>query len=178
MNKKNKIFPAVLYPAIFLLVVFISSGCSTYNYARGGESYAGGYVVLRNNNIIPEYTIGRKNTAPQELSLAKKRFGRRKDKVDRFYKKIGIFYSPFNSIVGYPRAFLGVLCGLFKLPFMIVSDYRYEHNPKYKEIIDSREEKRKMRQDEELDRLKQELNLFIEKDLEIEEELEKALQLK
>ena len=72
---------------LVLLVVFLS-GCATYKFQRGKEPYHKGYVVSRDDYIIPEYTTGKDNSVPN-LEIAKKRFKKRKATVEYYYKKMG-----------------------------------------------------------------------------------------
>ena len=64
---------------LVLLVVFLSGGCATYKFQRGKTPYDKGYVVSRDDKIIPEYTIGENNSVPN-LELARERFKKRKNK--------------------------------------------------------------------------------------------------
>lgn len=151
--------------------MFFICGCVNYKYLYGVKSYGDGYVVSRNNTVIAEYTIGIDNKAPQDLDLAKERFQRRRGKVEYYYREMDIFYRPLSSFLSYPRAIFGAFCGVFKLPFIIVSDYRYEHNPKYRKIIDDRDAAEIKKERDKRESLEDEFSAFIKRDLNIEEEL-------
>ncbi len=128
-----------------LLLVFVASGCASYKYGSGIKPYGKGYVVLRNNTVIPEYTLGGDNKAPLDLDLEKERFKSRRSKVEYYYKKLNIIYSIYSSFITYPAAIVGMVGGVFKLPFIFVSDYRYEHNPEYRKKIDAKELERRIK---------------------------------
>jgi hypothetical protein len=154
---------------LIFILLFIFSGCANYKYTYGIAPYSDGYVVLRNNTLIPEYTIGRDKKAPKDLSLAKERFQRRRAKVEYYYKKMNVLYNPFSSLITYPLSLIGLISGIFKLPFIIISDYRYEHDPEYRERIDRLEEEKMKKEKEKRERLRKELDAFIMQDLQLEE---------
>lgn len=81
---------AVLFAALLLL-----SGCATYKFEHGKTPYDKGYVVARDRDVIPEYTIGKDNSAP-DLSLARERFRRRRKTVEQYYKKMDKMNSKFD----------------------------------------------------------------------------------
>lgn len=151
-----------------LVVAFVSSGCASYKYKTGIKPYGEGYMVSRNNTVIPEYTVGGENKAPLDLDLAKSRFKSRRSKVEYYYKKMNIIYSIYSSFVTYPTAIVGMVGGVFKLPFIFVSNYRYEHNPEYRKKIDALEMERRIRDAREREALKEKLNNFIAQELEKE----------
>jgi len=165
MSKKKSI-------AILLLFMFTAPGCVSYKYLQGVKPYGDDYVVSRNDTLIPEYTIGRDKKAPLDSSSAEERFKRRRAKVEYYYKKMDIFYDPLVSFASYPLSLVSMITGIFKLPFIAVSDYRYEHNPEYRKRIDKLEADKKRKEDEQRQKLQDELNAFIKRDLEIERELD------
>lgn len=154
-----------------LLILFTLSGCASYKYTSGGKPYGEGYIVLRNNTAIADYTIGKDNKAPLDLDLAKERFKKRRAQVECYYKKMGIIYSPYSSFVTYPAAIIGMVGGIFKLPFILVSDYRYEHNPEYRKKIDALEMERRIEDMKKRQELQDRLNNFIKKEIEKEDAL-------
>jgi len=140
-------------------------GCATYEFHRGEEPYDKGYVASRDDYIILEYTIGKDNTVP-DLKLAEARFNRRRRTVEHYYKKIGRIENNFKRTFWAPfEMFLGVLGGVFRIPFIAVSDYKYEYNPEYREKIDRIEEEREARQEARIKKLRDELNIYIQQDL-------------
>lgn len=117
---------------LFAVLLFIS-GCATYKFQQGKAPYDKGYVVARDGDVVLEYTIGKDNSAP-DLSLAKERFRRRRKTVEQYYKKMDKMKSKFDMFFWDPsRMFVNLLSGPFRVPFIAVSDYKYNHDPKYKE---------------------------------------------
>jgi len=151
--------------ALFLMVLFLS-GCATYKFHYGKKPYDSGYVASREDRTILEYTIGKDDSVSPDLELAKERFRRRRKVVEHYYKKMGRIDNNFRkNFWGFFEMFSGFLTGVFRLPFIIISDYRYEHNPEYQERIDSLEQEKETREQARLDKLKQELNTYIQQDL-------------
>ncbi len=160
---------------IFILLVLglFLSGCATYKFLPGKEPYDKGYVVSRENRAIPEYTIGQDNSVP-DLKLAKERFKRRKAVVEHYHKKMGYIQNNFTMMFWDPVQFIGgAVKGVFYLPYIIYSDYRYEHDPKYREKISKLEREQDAREKAYIEKLTDELNLYIQKDLAKEESLKK-----
>lgn len=113
------------------------TGCASYKYQKT-EAPEGktGYVVAREDRVIPEYTIGPDNSYPG-LQLAEARFKRRKDMVEYYYKKMDLIRNRFNDgVKTYGYLFIGIATSVFRLPFAATSDYRYEHDPAYKARMD------------------------------------------
>lgn len=125
-------------------------------------------MVSRNGTVMPEYTTGKDDMAPLELELAKKRFKARNAKVAHYYKKMGLIYNLSSSFIAYPVSFVGVAASVFKIPFILVSDYRYEHSPEYKKKIDALEMERVIKEKRAQQKLRDELNAFIKQELEKE----------
>lgn len=150
---------------LFLSVTFLS-GCAIYKFQRASEPYNKGYVVSRDDYVIPEYTVGKDNTAADNLELAKDRFGKRKNIVEHYYKKMGYVQNRFKMTFVDPCIlFLKMIGGVFRLPFIAVSDYKYERNPAYREKIIKMEEKQDAKEEARIQRLKEKLNIYIEKEL-------------
>jgi hypothetical protein len=55
--------------------------------------------------------------------------------------------------------------GIFYLPAMAVSDYKYEHNPEYRKKIIKMQNEEDAREAARIQKLKEELNSYIEKEL-------------
>lgn len=149
---------------LVLLVVFLS-GCATYKFQRGKEPYNKGYVVSRDDYIIPEYTIGKDNSVPN-LEIAKERFKKRKATVEHYYKKMGYIENNFKRAFWDPPVlFLKFIGGIFRLPSIAISDYKYEHNPQYREKIIKMQQEQDALEEARIQNLKEELNSYIQKDL-------------
>lgn len=155
---------------LFLLTLFLS-GCATYKFQRGNAPYGQGFVVSRDDRVIPEYTIGKDNSAPN-LKLAKERLKRRRDKVEYYYKRMGLIESRLKETFwDPPTLFLKFVGGIFRLPAIAISDYKYEHNPKYRERVKQLEEEKDKREEARIKKLKDELNVYIQKDSVSEKEV-------
>lgn len=150
---------------IFVLLTLFLSGCATYKFHHGKEPYDKGYVVSRDDYSILEYTIGQDNTVPG-ITLAKERFNRRKKIVEHYYKKMGFIENNFKKTFWNPATyFLKVAGGLFRLPFIVVSDYKYRHNPEYREKIRRLEDEKDTQEESRINKIKDELNVYIQQDL-------------
>lgn len=151
--------------SILLILIVFLSGCATYDFHYGKAPYDKGYVASRDNYPILEYTIGKDNNVP-DLKLSKERFDRRRKIVEHYYKKMGYIENHFKMTFWDPCVmFLKLVGGVFRLPFIAISDYRYGHNPKYKANIDRREEVKEALQEARIRKLKEGLNIYIQKDL-------------
>ncbi|MDD4894200.1 MAG: hypothetical protein PHW54_02675 [Candidatus Omnitrophica bacterium] len=149
---------------LVVLAVFLS-GCIPYTFQRGEPPYNKGYVVLRGNRAIVEYTIGKDNSVPR-LKLARERFKRRKDTVEHYYKKMGYIEDPLKMTFVDPLVtMIKLIGGIFYLPAMAVSDYKYEHNPEYRKKIIKMQNEEDAREAARIQKLKEELNSYIEKEL-------------
>ncbi|MDD5195981.1 MAG: PKD domain-containing protein [Candidatus Omnitrophica bacterium] len=150
---------------ILLGAIFFLSGCATYKFHHGKPPYDKGYVVSRDDYTIPEYTLGKDNSVPK-IKLAKERFKRRRNTVEDYYKKMGFIQNHFVMCTWEPIiTFLKIASGPFRLPFIAISDYRYEHNPKYKEKIKKQEAEQDLKEENRINALKVKLNAYVEKDL-------------
>jgi hypothetical protein len=150
-----------------LVLIFISllSGCSTYRFERGKPPYDNGYVVARNGYPIIEYTVGKDDSVP-DMQYAQERFKRRKETVEEYYEKMGLIESRFRQYFwDPPAALLDFVGGVFRLPFIAISDYKYRHDPKYKEKMDKLEEEKYAAEKKRVKLLRQELSAYIQKDL-------------
>lgn len=161
--KKSKICTAIL---IFTFCISIFLGCATYKYQLGKPPFDKGYIVLRDGYAIPEYTIGKDNSVPKEINLAEDRFKRRKNIVEHYYKKMGNIENRFKMAFWDPCiVFLKAIGGVFRFPSIAISDYRYEHNPKYRERIKKKEQEEDAKETMRIQKLKDELNIYIQKNL-------------
>lgn len=151
--------------SIYLLAVFILSGCATYKFKKSGPAAAQGYVVTYDDDSIIEYTVGKDKTLP-DLELAKERFKRRRVKVEYYYKKMGLIQSRLKEVFWEPPAmFVDFLGGILRWPFIAVADYRYNHNPKYKERVDRLDEQREALEKARINKLKEKLDIYVAEDL-------------
>lgn len=154
--------------SLILIFVLVLSGCASYKYSSGVKPYGEGYVVARNNTVIPEYTIGVENKAPLDLGLAKERFKARRGKVEYYYKKMEIIYNQLSAFMAYPSFIWGMVTGVFKLPFILASNYRYERNAAYRKKIDARDMEKRLSEERKRKELEDKLNNFIKQELEKE----------
>ena len=149
---------------LVVLTIFLS-GCATYKFQRDKAPYDKGYVASRDNYIIPEYTIGKDNSVPN-LGLAKERFRKRKDTVEYYYEKMGYIENKLKTTFWDPPVlFLKFIGGIFRLPSIAISDYKYEHNPKYREKIIKMQEEQDALEEARIQNLKRELNSYIQREL-------------
>lgn len=148
-----------------IMLALFTSGCATYKFQVGTAPYDKGYVVLRDNRVIPEYTIGKDNTAPS-LELARSRFRRRRRMIEDFYKKMEVIENRFKENVADRTVFfLGFIKGVLSTPGRLISDYRYENNPEYRKKIDEIESQKETQEQARIQKLKAQLSLYIEQDL-------------
>jgi hypothetical protein len=147
---------------VFLLAVFLS-GCATYKFQHGQAPYDLGYIASRDGYSIPEYTLGKDNSVPADLRLAKQRFLRRHRVVEDYYKKMDIIENRFKMAVWDPTVMLvKLICGVFRLPFIAISDYKYDHNPVYREKIRKMEEEKDLREEARIAKFKEQLDLYVQ----------------
>ncbi len=150
--------------ALAVLAIFLS-GCATYKFQTGKKPYDKGYVASRDDYVIPEYTLGKDNSVP-DLELAKKRFKQRKGIVEYYYKKMGYIENRFKMAFWDPvTLFIKMIGGVIRLPFVAIADYKYGHNPKYREIILKREQKQDAKEEARIRGLKERLNIYLKKEL-------------
>jgi hypothetical protein len=145
--------------------IILLSGCATYKFHKGQPPHDKGYVVSRDDYAILEYSVGKDNSVP-DIELAKKRFNKRRKIVEDYYKRIGYIQNHFKMAVWDPCImFIKVIGGVFKLPSIAISDYKYAHNPKYRERILQLEAEEELREANRIKKLKEELNTYIQQDL-------------
>lgn len=159
MSNLMKNFAFIFFGALLL------SGCAAYRFQHGSPPYDKGYVVSRDDRAILEYTLGKDNTVPG-IKLAKERFNKRKKVVEDYYKRMGFVQNHFTMTFWEPTiTFYKLVGGVFRLPFIVVSDYRYEHNPKYREKIRKLEADRDLREETKIKKLKEKLNNYVQSEL-------------
>jgi hypothetical protein len=125
---------------------------------------------LRDGYTILEYTVGKDNSVPEELSLAKQRFKRRRHTVERYYKKMGYIENRFKEAFWDPGVyFCKFVTGVFRIPAVALADYRYRHNPKYREKVIKRQEQEDLKEETVIKKLREGLTAYLQKDLEQEE---------
>ena len=153
---------------LFLITLFLA-GCASYKFQRGSQPYDKGYVVSRDDYAIPEYTIGKDNSVPSGLALARERFKKRKNVVEEYYKKMGCIENHFKMVFWDPGVFfLKMVGGIFRLPLVAISDYKLEHSPKYREKIRKIQDEQDLNEEIRTKKLKEELNNYIQKELDKE----------
>lgn len=153
---------------IFLIAVFLS-GCATYKFQHGQPPYDLGYVAARDSYVIPEYTLGKDNSVPEELGLARQRFNARHRRVEDYYKKMGVIENRFKMAAWDPAVmFVKLIGGVFRLPFIAVSDYKYDHNPAYKERVRKLEEEKDLKEEARIARFREQLTFYIQQALDSE----------
>lgn len=154
---------------LFFIIILLTSGCATYKFQRGKAPYNKGYVVLRDNCTILEYTVGKDNTVPA-LELAKERFKRRKRIVEHYYRKMGSIENRFKEET-WDRIVMSLklIGSVFTIPGRIISAYKYKNNPEYREKIEKIEAERNAQEEARIKKLKEELYTYIQQDISKEE---------
>ena len=156
---------------LFAFCIFNSLGCATYKFQLGKKPYDKGYVVTRDDYSILEYTIGQDNALPADIDLAKERFQRRRRIVEHYYKLMGYIDNHFKMALWNPCIYtFKTMGGLFRMPFVAISDYRYEHNPEYRARMLRIEEEKELRQETYIQGLKEKLNGYIDQDAALEDQ--------
>ncbi|MCU0666652.1 MAG: PKD domain-containing protein [Candidatus Omnitrophica bacterium] len=151
---------------LFLLLVVFLAGCVKYEFRRGKDPYDKGFVVYRDGFGIAEYTLGKKNSVPDDMALAKERFARRHKMVEDYYKKMGYINSRQKQFfINYPKLLLQLVASPFCLPFAAYSHYKYEHDPVYRERIDKKEQQQDSFEEARLKELKDKLASYLTEDL-------------
>lgn len=155
---------------IFLAIVFLS-GCATYKYQHGKKPHDEGYVITRNDQTVLEYTLGENNTVPDK-ELAKERFKRRRKDVEIFYKRMGYIESYYRLYFwNHVKMMADAIGGIFRMPAVAISDYKYNHNPKYREKVIKLEDEQEDKEEAKINKIKDELREYVKKDLEKEKGL-------
>jgi len=149
-----------------LLVIILGTlflcGCANYKFSHGKAPYDKGYLASRDGYTIPEYTIDKDNSAP-ELKVAQERFKERRRVVEDYYKRMGLIENRCKMAVWNPCImFFKMTGGIFRLPFIAISDYRYNHNPKYRERITALDAKEDAREEAKIKKLKDALWAYIQ----------------
>lgn len=148
-----------------LFFTLILSGCATYKFQQSAPASGQGYLVSYDGKPIIEYTVGKDKSLP-DLGLAKERFRRRRPMVEYYYKKMGLIESKFKENFWDPPAMIiDFLGGILRWPFTAVEDYKYNHNPKYKERMDKLDEEREAFEKAKISGLKEKLQEYIADDL-------------
>ena len=156
-----------------LFAVLFLSGCATYKFQKPASSGSQGYLVSYDDKPILEYTVGKEKSLP-DLTLAKERFKRRRHTVEYYYKKTGQIESRFKEFFwDTPGMFVDFLGGILRWPFIAAADYKYNHNPKYKERADKLDEEKDALEKARVNNLKEKLNAYIDEDL-VKEDLPQA----
>jgi len=162
IHRGFKFFTAAIF---FVFCASIFSGCATYRFLESKKPDETGFVVSRDDYTMPEYTSGSDNKPPEELNLAKKRFSRRRRIVEDYYKRMGYIENHFKMVFWNPCIYtLKTIKGVFKLPFVAISDYRFDHNPTYREKVLEREAESDAREEARIQELKDKLHGYIEQD--------------
>ncbi|MDI6759170.1 MAG: hypothetical protein QMD94_05825, partial [Candidatus Omnitrophota bacterium] len=150
---------------VFFFLLLFLPGCAVYKFQKAQAPYVQGFIVARDGFIIPEYTLGMGNTTG-DFKTAKERFNRRKITVEYYYKRMGLISSRLTEyLIDPPIIFIKFISGIFRLPFVALSDYRYEHNPEYRKKITRLEEEQDSLEKKRINVLKEKLNAYIQKDL-------------
>ena len=155
--------------AIALACSFLA-GCATYKFAPGKDPYDKGYVAWRDGYAIPEYTVGKESTVPDDLGLAKERFKRRRSMVEYYYKKMGYIENRFRENF-WDRGVLMVkfMVAPLRLPFVAVDNYRYEHNSDYRRRVQARLDEEDLKEEVRISKIKESLKQYVLEDVAREE---------
>jgi len=150
---------------ILLFFTFIFSGCATYKFQKSDSSGSQGYLVTYDGDPVLEYTVGKEKTLP-DLALAKERFKRRRPTVEYYCKQSGQIESRIKELLwDIPAMGVDLLSGILRWPFIAVSDYKYNHNPKYQERVDRLDQERETFEKARINSLKDKLAAYIAEDL-------------
>lgn len=139
-------------------------GCATYKFQKPDANSAG-YLAYYDGKPLAEYTVGKDKTLP-DLTLAKERFKRRRLTVEKYYKQTGQIQSRFKDFFWDPPSMLiGFIGGIFRWPYTAISDYKYNHNPAYREKMDKRDEQQEALDAARQNSLKKQLDAYVARDL-------------
>lgn len=154
---------------VLLLAVLSFCGCAVHKFQKSPELE--GYGVLRFGYLIPEYTVDLNKKAPTDFKVAKERFNRRKDMVETTYIETGQIESYLRRYVThFPIMICDFVYNTLAMPSHIIREYKYDHNEKYRQIVDERDAKEKAMEDKRRKELVDKLNEFIKQDLDKEKE--------
>ncbi|MDD2927793.1 MAG: PKD domain-containing protein [Candidatus Omnitrophica bacterium] len=124
--------------------------------------------MARYGRVLPEYTLGKDNSVPDE-QVARERFQRRKKQVEAYYKKMGYIENRFKqNFVDPPIFMLQAVIGVLRMPAVAIRDYKYNHDPQYKEKIDKQEDAEYKAEKERVKAIKDQLSAYIQEDLQKE----------
>lgn len=155
-----------------LCLLLLLSGCATYTLQKGQPPYDKGFVYSRDGKVLPEYTLGDGKSLPEEESLARQRFKRRRSIVEHYYKKMDVIENRFKqSVVDPPVMMLGFITGVFRLPFIAVSDRKYERDPAYRQKVQERQLLREAAEEARLKSWQAKLEAYVQEDLKKEEQI-------
>lgn len=155
---------------IIALFMPLLTGCTVHKFQKA-KSLDGGYAVARFGYVIPEYTVNLDKKAPKDLKLAKQRYLRRKWIVENYYIQMGKIDTYFRRYVWrYPQMISSLAANVFKSPFNITSEYRYDHNQAYRQKIDKADAMQKAKEDARNKMIMEKLYEFIRQDLQKEAE--------
>lgn len=150
---------------ILLFLAFVLSGCATYKFQKSTSAGSQGYLVTYNGDPVLEYTVGKDKTLP-DLALAKERFKRRRPTVEYYLKKSGQIESRLKEFFwDTPGMIVDAVGGVLRWPYTAMADYRYNHNPKYKEKMDKLDEEKEAMEKARENSLKEKLASYIVEDL-------------
>ena len=151
---------------IILAASFWAAGCvPLYKFQKDERPYQG-YVVKRNEYLIPEFTTDTEKKAPESLEAAKQRLKRRKATVVRYYRKMELIAPP--DFVTFPKLFGNTFLFIFRWPFVITHEIRYSRSPAYRQRQDARAEHKYQKELAQKRQLQEELNQYIRQDVENE----------
>jgi len=153
----------------YLLIVALGamalSGCATYIFQKAHDPYGDGYVVAREKVVVPEYTLGQGTTTP-DLAVARERFARRKSVVEDYYKKMGIMENRFKeNFYDHLAAMVKLATGVFRVPGLIIREYRMNHNPAYRARVRKLQEEQDACEAARTQQLKEGLRAYLDRDL-------------
>lgn len=161
--------------SVFIFLLLFLSGCATYKFQKGTAPYDKGYVISKDGRTVPEYTVGKNNSVPEDLETAKERFNRRKSRVEQYYEKMGLMKSRVEeTLVEPPLMMVKFVGGIFRLPSIAYSNYKYEHDPKYRQEVIKLEDEKFNAEKNRIKTLREELAAYIQKDIEAEQPRFKA----
>lgn len=156
---------------LLFMAMLLLTGCATYKFQKGSPPYDKGYVVARADYAIVEYTLGEDNTAPP-LALARERFRRRKQVVEDHYKRMGYIQNRFKEqALDRVLIFIKLIGSVFSAPGRIISAYKYENNPEYRQKVDRIEAEKIAQEEARIKKLKEELGSYIQRDISKEKQL-------
>ncbi|MBU2540379.1 MAG: hypothetical protein KJ593_00595 [Candidatus Omnitrophica bacterium] len=166
INYSRRKTPLLLF-AVCIAAVFLSGCAAIYKIERAGKKYNNGYVVKRNEVIIPEFTIDNQGKAPEDIKTAEQRLKRRKKKILHFYEEIGYFGS---RVMENTRLFLASFSAPFRAPVEGAKYHKYENDPDYRAKIDAQDEEEERIEQERIESIQAQMQQYIEEDLRLEQE--------